>query len=162
MRLMTRWENYAQLIINEALADPEVLHTERNLMSLYYFHPISTTEGENFRDMFYDSFVYREIEEEEEPVRVLRTAFCMPTGQYYELEIMISTLERDDMVYAILWYIGALFLLFLVCVTLGTRAIFAQGVPTAQPACRLVAAAAPRYRSPLLWTTQRIYASSGC
>lgn len=128
-------ENYAQLIINEALADPEVLHTERNLMSLYYFHPISTTEGENFRDMFYDSFVYREIEEEEEPVRVLRTAFCMPTGQYYELEIMISTLERDDMVYAILWYIGALFLLFLVCVTLGTRAILHK---VFQPLNRLV------------------------
>ena len=39
----------------------------------------------------------------------------MPDGQFYELELMISILERDDLVEAILWYLGALFLLFLIC-----------------------------------------------
>jgi signal transduction histidine kinase len=47
----------------------------------------------------------------------------MPDGQFYELELMISILERDDMVEAILWYLGALFLLFLICTSIGTRLI---------------------------------------
>ena len=116
-------ENYAQIIINNALYDASVLETEGNLMSFYYFHPISVEEGENYRDMFYDSFVYVESEDENEPVRVYRTAFRMPGGQFYELELMISTLERDDMVNAMFWYLAALFVLFLSSTTIGIRLI---------------------------------------
>ena len=83
-------ENYAQIIINNALMDPSVLETEGNLMSFYFFHPLSEEEGRNHRDIYYDSFIYVESEDEEEPVRVLRTAFRMPDGHYYELELMIS------------------------------------------------------------------------
>lgn len=116
-------ENYAQIIINNALYDASVLETEGNLMSFYYFHPISVEEGENYRDTFYDSYVYVESEDENEPVRVYRTAFRMPGGQFYELELMISTLERDDMVRAMFWYLVALFVLFLCCTTVGIRLI---------------------------------------
>ena len=116
-------ENYAQIIINNALYDESILDTEGNLMSFYYFHPISVEEGENYRDMFYDSLVYVESEDENEPVRVYRTAFRMPSGQFYELELMISTLERDDMVNAMVWYLAALFILFLCCTAVGTRLI---------------------------------------
>lgn len=117
-------ENYAQIIINNALYDPSTLQTEGdNLMSFYYFRPISVEEGEHYRDMFYDSFVYVESENEDEPVRVYRTAFRMPDGQFYELELMISTLERDDMVNAMFWYLLALFVLFLCSTAVGTRLI---------------------------------------
>ncbi|WP_075317255.1 sensor histidine kinase [Bacteroides togonis] len=116
-------ENYAQIIINNALYDESVLNTEGNLMSFYYFHPLSVKEGENCRDMFYDSLVYVESEDEHEPVRVYRTAFRMPNGQFYELELMISTLERDDMVNAMFWYLIALFALFLCSTAIGTRLI---------------------------------------
>ena len=44
-------ENYAQIIINNALYDESVLNTEGNLMSFYYFHPLSVKEGENYRDI---------------------------------------------------------------------------------------------------------------
>lgn len=50
--------------------------------------------------------MYIELEDENEPVRVMRTAFRMPDGQFYELTLMISILERDDMVEAMLWYLG--------------------------------------------------------
>ena len=58
-----------------------------------------------------------------EPVRVMRTAFRMPDGQFYELTLMISILERGDMVEAMLWYLGALFLLLLVCTSVGIQLI---------------------------------------
>ena len=51
------------------------------------------------------------------------TAFRMPDGQYYELKLMISILERDDMVEAMLWYLGALFLLFLICTSIGIQLV---------------------------------------
>ncbi len=116
-------ENYSEILINNALMDPSILDTEGTLMSFYKFRPISEEEAEDYDEEFYDSTVYIESEDEDEPVRVLRPAFRMPDGQFYELELMISILERDDMVEAILWYLGALFLLFLICTSIGTRLI---------------------------------------
>lgn len=118
--------NYAQIIINNALYDPSVLEKEGDLMSFYFFHPISVEQAKNHRNIYYDSFMYVESEDENEPVRVFRTAFMMPNGQYYELELMISTLERDDMVEAMLWYLVILFVLFLICTAIGTRLILGK------------------------------------
>lgn len=116
-------ENYGQMLMKKALNDPSVLETEGTLMSLYKFQPISKEEGLRYREAFYDSTVYIELEGEDEPVRVMRTAFRMADGQYYELTLMISILERDDMVEAMLWYLGALFLLFLICTSIGIRVV---------------------------------------
>ena len=114
-------ENYAGILMEHALHDPSVLETEGSLMSFYKFLPISEEEGRHYREVFYDSTVYIELEDEDEPVRVMRTAFRMPDGQFYELTLMISILERDDMVEAMLWYLGALFLLFLICTSVGIQ-----------------------------------------
>lgn len=116
-------ENYAEILMESALHDPSVLETEGTLMSFYKFRPISEEEGLHYPVVFYDSTVYIELEDEDEPVRVMRTAFRMPDGQFYELELMISILERDDMVEAMLWYLGALFLLFLICTSIGIRLV---------------------------------------
>lgn len=115
--------NYGEMLIESALHDPSVLDTEGTLMSFYKFRPISETEGRHYREVYYDSTVYIELEDEDEPVRVMRTAFRMPDGQYYELTLMISILEREDMVEAMLWYLGALYLLFLICTSIGIRLV---------------------------------------
>ena len=39
------------------------------------------------------------------------------------MKLMISILERDDMVEAMLWYLGALFLLFLICTSIGIQLV---------------------------------------
>lgn len=116
-------ENYSNIIINSVLYDPSLLNTKGNLMSPYSFRPISEQEGKRYKTVFYDSTVYIEIEDEDEPVRVMRTAFMMSDGQYYELTLMISVLEREDMIETIFWYLSALFLLFLVATSIGIRLI---------------------------------------
>lgn len=116
-------ENYGEILMESALHDPSILETEGSLMSFYKFTPISEEEGRHYRQVFYDATVYIELEDEDEPVRVMRTAFRMPDGQYYELKLMISILERDDMVEAMLWYLGALFLLFLICTSIGIQLV---------------------------------------
>ena len=116
-------ENYGEILMGSALHDPSILETEGSLMSFYKFTPISEEEGRHYRQVFYDATVYIELEVEDEPVRVMCTAFRMPDGQYYELKLMISILERDDMVEAMLWYLGALFLLFLICTSIGIQLV---------------------------------------
>lgn len=119
-------ENYSNILINSALHDPSVLNTSGSLMSLYSFRPISQAEGEHYRTVFYDSTVYIEIEDEYEPVRVMRTAFNTASGQYYELTLMISVLEREDMMEAVFWYLAVLFLLFLIVTSVGIRIILSR------------------------------------
>ena len=116
-------ENYGEILMESALHDPSILETEGSLMSFYKFTPISEEEGRHYRQVFYDATVYIELEDEDEPVRVMCTAFRMPDGQYYELKLMISILERDDMVEAMLWYLGALFLLFLICTSISIQLV---------------------------------------
>ena len=116
-------ENYGEILMESALHDPSILETEGSLMSCYKCTPISEEEGRHYRQVFYDATVYIELEDEDEPVRVMCTAFRMPDGQYYELKLMISILERDDMVEAMLWYLGALFLLFLICTSIGIQLV---------------------------------------
>ena len=116
-------ENYGEILMESELHDPSILETEGSLMSFYKFTPISEEEGRHYRQVFYDATVYIELEDEDEPVRVMCTAFRMPDGQYYELKLMISILERDDMVEAMLWYLGALFLLFLICTSIGIQLV---------------------------------------
>ena len=116
-------ENCGEILMESALHDPSILETEGSLMSFYKFTPISEEEGRHYRQVFYDATVYIELEDEDEPVRVMCTAFRMPDGQYYELKLMISILERDDMVEAMLWYLGALFLLFLICTSIGIQLV---------------------------------------
>lgn len=116
-------ENYGEILMESALHDPSILEMEGSLMSFYKFTPISEEEGRHYRQVFYDATVYIELEDEDEPVRVMCTAFRMPDGQYYELKLMISILERDDMVEAMLWYLGALFLLFLICTSIGIQLV---------------------------------------
>ena len=116
-------ENYGEILMESALHNPSILETEGSLMSFYKFTPISEEEGRHYRQVFYDATVYIELEDEDEPVRVMCTAFRMPDGQYYELKLMISILERDDMVEAMLWYLGALSLLFLICTSIGIQLV---------------------------------------
>ena len=114
-------ENYRNILVNSALTDPSVLESEGTLMTFYNFSPISAQEAENYRERFYNSTVYIEMEDEDEPVRVMKSCFMMPDGQYYELEVMISTLEREDMIEAILGYLLALYLLLLLCFIVTVR-----------------------------------------
>lgn len=116
-------QNKAHLLIKRVLADESLLQTKGDFMSLYHFKPISRAEGVQYNDKLFDSTAYIELEKENEPVRVYQTAFCMYDGQYYELTVMVSTLEQEDMLETIFFYLGGLFLLFLLLTGFGTRTV---------------------------------------
>lgn len=115
--------NYRDIIVGKILADSTLLDTRDKIIQGYSIRPLTTEEAEHYRDQYYDGTVYIETEDEHEPVRVMKSCFMASDLKYYELEIRLSTLERDDLISAIFKYLVALYIALLCCIIFGTRLI---------------------------------------
>lgn len=116
-------ENYRAIIVDRILMDSTMLYAQDNVLHSYTITPLTDADAQGYQDRFYDSTVYIETEDEQEPVRVMKSCFRTSDGNFYELELHISTLERDNMVRAIFWYLIILYIILLVCTMLGTRLV---------------------------------------
>lgn len=114
--------NTREILIGKVLHNPELLHSNDSIMQRYQFRPITEEEAENYRETYFDSSVYIQTENEFEPVRVIKSCFRTADGTYYELTLMSSTLERDDLIRAIWWALVVLYVVLLLCTTLGVYA----------------------------------------
>lgn len=114
--------NTREILIGKVLHNPELLHTNDSIMQRHQFRPITAEEAENYRETYFDSSVYIQTENEFEPVRVMKSCFRTADGAYYELTLMNSTLERDDLIRAIWWALVVLYVVLLLCTTLGVYA----------------------------------------
>lgn len=112
--------NYKEIIIRSALSDSTMLrdHTHTDIMTRYQIREVTAEEARLDQDLFYDTTVYIEIEQEDEPVRALRTYFMSKDHRYYELILEISTLEQEDMIETMVWGMTALYVLMLSCILL--------------------------------------------
>ena len=110
------------------------LDTEDKIIHSYSIRPLTTEEVEHYRDRYYDgTVVYIETEDEYEPVRIMKSCFMATDLKYYELELRLSTLERDDLIAAIFKYLVALYIALLCCIIFSTRLILEVRVPPARP-----------------------------
>ena len=100
-------ENYKMLIIKKASRDTTLLRKNRFDESNYAIRPIDRESALRATESFKDTSMYMEYEEDDEVVRMLTTYFSLPTGHYYELKIITSMVEGDDLVgdllHALLW-----------------------------------------------------------
>lgn len=115
--------NYRDIIVGKILADSTLLDTEDKIIHSYSIRPLTTEEVEHYRDRYYDGTVYIETEDEYEPVRIMKSCFMVTDLKYYELELRLSTLERDDLIAAIFKYLVALYIALLCCIIFSTRLI---------------------------------------
>ena len=115
--------NYRDIIVGKILADSTLLDTEDKIIHSYSIRPLTTEEVEHYRDRYYDGTVYIETEDEYEPVRIMKSCFMATDLKYYELELRLSTLERDDLITAIFKYLVALYIALLCCIIFSTRLI---------------------------------------
>ena len=112
------------LIIKQILNDPEMIRDNDGAILSYTVTPLPDKKGKvSFKDKFYNSTRYVDMEDEDEPVRVLETVFKMDDGKYYQLRLMISTLEQEDLTEAIVLYTFIMYILFLIVTFIGTRII---------------------------------------
>lgn len=116
--------NYKEIIIKQALVDSTILTGHSDLMTSYYIREIAKEQANLAKDEFYDLTKYIEIEKEHEPIRVLKTSFMASDGKFYELQIEMSTLEKEDLLEKVVWGIVLLYLLLLFCILFVTHYIF--------------------------------------
>lgn len=116
-------EHYRDIIVSKALQEPEMLDSQDNILHSYSISPISDEMAEDYEETYYDASIYIDSEDEEIPVRVMKSCFRAPDDRFYELELRISTMERDDMIESLFYYLIALYVLLLLCTMIGMRVV---------------------------------------
>src|SRR5690606_32255455 len=96
--------NYKMLIIEQALRDTSILHNAEFNERNYAIRPVDAIGALAMTDQYLDTMMYMVSEEDFEPVRMLKTAFKQQ-DKYYELRVISSSLEKDDLVEDLLFSI---------------------------------------------------------
>ncbi|ABG60766.1 sensor histidine kinase [Cytophaga hutchinsonii] len=112
-------ENYKLLIIQKAHKDSSILQKTSFDESNYAIRKITDLEIHKRKDVFKDTSMYMLNEDDLETVRLLKTVFTINHSDYYELRIISSMVEEDDLIedlfYSLIWlYIILLISIFIV------------------------------------------------
>ncbi|WP_138478568.1 sensor histidine kinase [Dyadobacter bucti] len=104
-------DNYKMLIIEKAHADRSTLHKTEFAEGNYEIREISRESAKKIKDVHKDTLMYMPYEEDMEPVRLLTTSFKLDK-KYYELKVISSMVEEDDLIedlfFALIWLYIAL------------------------------------------------------
>lgn len=108
-------ENYKMLIINKADEDSTVLRKNSFNEGNYEVREIAKNAALLKTDVYHDSLIYTLNEKDYEPVRVLNTAF-EHNSKYYQLTVMSSMVEEDDLIEDLLYSLMWLYVLLLIAI----------------------------------------------
>ena len=104
-------DNYKLLIIEKAQKDSSTLTRTEFAEGNYEIREISKSNALQIKDVHKDTLMYMQYEKDLEPVRILTTAFKRE-DRYYELKVISSMVEEDDLiedlVYSLIWLYVAL------------------------------------------------------
>ncbi len=99
-------ENYKRQIIYRVQTDSTLLNTNGFDENFFAIREISRSQALSAKDHYMDTLVYMQDADDDalelEPVRMLTTAF-ENNGRYYELNIINSMVEEDDLIEELLW-----------------------------------------------------------
>ena len=110
-------DNRKGLILQKALVDPTILKKSGFDETDYSITPIDEVTAKSIHELYLDTMMYMQNEQDYEPVRLLRTAF-KHNDQYYRMQVVTSMVEEDDLVsellYALIWLYAGLITTILV------------------------------------------------
>lgn len=118
-------DNYKLLIINKAQKDSTVLYKTEFEESNYSIRELPKSAALQVHDMYKDTLMYMINEEDFEPVRILTTAFER-NGKYYQLKVISSMVEEDDLISDLLSAIIFLYLAMLVSILIFNNILLKQ------------------------------------
>ncbi|KAA3436615.1 sensor histidine kinase [Rufibacter hautae] len=103
-------ENQKILVVQKATRDSTVLGQKAFEAGYFSIKEIPFTLAVHRKDRYQDTLMYMQNEQDFEPVRMLTTVF-RKENQYYELRVITSMVEEDDLIedllYSLLWlYLG--------------------------------------------------------
>lgn len=109
--------NYKLLIIQKAQEDTSILDKTVFNEGNYAIREISLKEAMEVKDVYIDTLMYMQNEEDLAPVRLLTTAFER-NGHFYELNIISSMVEEDDLIEQFFWSLMWLYITLLLTIIL--------------------------------------------
>lgn len=108
-------DNYKMLILNKAAHDSTVLLKDSFDESNYAIRPVAESAALKIYDSYKDTMIYMHFEESKEPVRLLISAF-EHQGKYYELKVISSMVEEDDLMKSLLQHMLWLYILLIISI----------------------------------------------
>lgn len=118
-------DNSKLLIIHEVSRDSTVLYQTHFDEGNYAIRKIPENHALKHHDQYKDTLMYMENEDDLEPVRLLTTVFEAGENRFYELKVISSMVEEDDLIedlfYSLLWLYLTLIVTILVINTLVLR-----------------------------------------
>lgn len=110
-------EYYAENIITRALTGEKLPEKQNGTNNSYFISEVSPEYAEITPNVqFTDENVYIQAKKETEPARIYKTIFKDDKGQYYELTVMIPTIEKKDLKETILIWIVVLYVALLIAI----------------------------------------------
>ncbi|AOM79134.1 sensor histidine kinase [Pedobacter steynii] len=120
-------ENSKMLVIQRVETDPGIIQRSGFSEHNYEIKEIGEQSGLKFKDRYRDTMMYTLNEEDLEPFRMLTTVFNKD-NKYYEMKVVASTVEEDDLVrsllYSLIWLYAAILVSFLLINNLLLRKIW--------------------------------------
>lgn len=110
-------ENYKVLIIQKVDVDSTILKKSYFDESNYAIREINAKHALSMKDRYSDTLMYMQDEDDLEPVRMLTTAF-EHKGHFYELRIINSMVEEDDLIEDLFWSVFWLYAILVVSIIL--------------------------------------------
>jgi hypothetical protein len=98
-------KNFKSIIIKKSKNDSTLFSKINFDESNYSIQKIPTEIAKIKKDIYMDTLMYLETEQEVEPVRLLKTVFTLNHVDYYELKIISSMVEEEDLIKNLFGYI---------------------------------------------------------
>lgn len=102
-------ENQKFLVLQKASKDDTVLQREEFEDGSYKIQETTFEHVKGYKDTYLDTLLYSQNEEDFEPFRMLKTAF-RHNGKFYEMRLITSTIEEDDLISELLYSLIFLYL----------------------------------------------------
>lgn len=112
-------DNYRCQVIHRAKTDSSVLMQNDYRKDFFAIREINKTQVQSVKGHYIDTMIYmQEIDDKEpelEPARMLTTAF-ENNKRYYELKVVNSMVEEDDLIENLFWQMVVLYAVLVACI----------------------------------------------
>ncbi len=151
-------EYYSEYIITRALAGEALPEKDNGTNNSYHLVEVTPEYAASVPSVrFSDEVVYMQTKMETEPARVYKTIFKNRHNQYFELTVMMPSIEKEDLKETILYWIVLLYLLLLVTIVAINMFIHHRSLKPLYTMLKWLENVVPGQKTPPLEATTRIY-----
>ncbi len=110
-------EHYSEYIITRALAGEKLPEKDNGTNNSYHIIEVTADYAESTPGIqFLDEAIYLHSRGETEPARIYKTIFKNSEGRFFELTVMIPTIEKKDLKETVLFWIILLYVVLLLAI----------------------------------------------